>query len=111
MSTETIDLIQVLRKNKDTKKNLVEFLKNNQPDSCTPMELNRLAKKTLKDYTKTSSDYIDYFDEYERLVKNLYGRKTGVYMNDIILAETEAILITLSQTRTRLTAKKGSDDS
>lgn len=108
LSTETIDLIQTLRKNKNQEVNLINLLKNTHPGHHTPMELNKLAKKALKDYSKTSSDHIDYFDEYEKLVQSLYGRKTGVYLNDIVLAEAEAILIALANTKSRLS--KGSDD-
>lgn len=99
MSKETIDLIQILRKNKE--KDLISLIKNASGKN-SPQEINHIAKKTLRDYAKNSGNHIDYFDEYEKIIQNLYGNKLGVCLNDIILAEAEAILITLSQTKSRL---------
>ena len=99
MSKETIDLIQNIRKNKE--KDLISILKD-ASGKHSPPEINHIAKKTLRDYAKNSGNHIDYFDEYEKIIQNLYGNKLGVCLNDIILAEAEAILITLSQTKSRL---------
>lgn len=99
MSNETINILKILKQNADTDQSLTDVIAKVNQKQYSPMEINKFSKTLLKEYRKESGEYIDYFTTYESLVQKLYRGKKGVCMDDIVIAEAESILITLSKTK------------